>query len=89
VTLHVLGDGQWWLFGRPVAVAELAERLRSVVAEYGPEVELRVRADREVPYRHVEPLLAACARVGLGNVTFAVYSPGLIPARDSAVGATP
>ncbi|MEY4178307.1 MAG: hypothetical protein RLY70_1881 [Planctomycetota bacterium] len=79
VTLHVLANGQWWLVGRPVAVAELPERLRSVVAEHGPEVELRVRADREVPYRHIEPMLAACARAGLGNVTFAVYSPGTIP----------
>jgi biopolymer transport protein ExbD len=75
VTLNVLANGQWWFVGRPVAVAELPERLRAVVAEHGTEVELRVRADRDVPYRHIEPMLAACARAGLSNVTFAVYGP--------------
>ncbi|MFM7071851.1 MAG: ExbD/TolR family protein [Planctomycetota bacterium] len=80
VTLNVLANGQWWFVGRPVAVAELSERLRAVVAEHGTEVELRVRADRDVPYRHIEPMLAACARAGLSNVTFAVYGPGNVPA---------
>jgi biopolymer transport protein ExbD len=79
VTLNVLANGQWWLVGRPIAVAELPGRLRELVADHGPELELRVRADREVPYRHIEPLLAACARAGLANVTFAVYGPGMIP----------
>lgn len=91
VTLNVLANGQWWLVGRPVAVAELPQRLRDLVSEHGPELELRVRADRDVPYRHIEPMLAACARAGLANVTFAVYGPGTIPT-DSAMmspGAVP
>lgn len=72
VTLNVLSDGSLVLVGRHIAVAELGERLQVVVAEQGPEVELRVRADREVPYRHVEPVLLASSRAGLANVTFAV-----------------
>lgn len=75
VTLNVLADGALVLVGRRIAATELEERLRLVVAEEGAEVELRVRADREVPYRHVEPVLVASSRAGLANVTFAVIDP--------------
>lgn len=75
VTLNVLADGALVLIGRRIAPTELEERLRLVVAEEGAEVELRVRADREVPYRYVEPVLVASSRAGLANVTFAVIEP--------------
>lgn len=74
VTLNILVDGELVLVGRRIAAAELVERLRQVVTNYGADVELRVRADREVPYRHVEPMLVACSQAGLTNVTFAVYA---------------
>ena len=35
-------------------------------------LEVRIRSDRNVPYRVVEPVLLACARSGVWNVTFAV-----------------
>lgn len=34
--------------------------------------EVRIRADRSVPYRIVEPILLACARSGVTDVKFAV-----------------
>lgn len=36
------------------------------------ELEVRIRAHRKVPYRVVEPIMVACARAGIWNVTFAV-----------------
>ncbi len=72
ITLNVLADGALVLVGRRIQPTQLEERLRGVVAEEGAEVELRVRADRDVPYRHVEPVLVASSRAGLSNVTFAV-----------------
>ena len=35
-------------------------------------VELRIRADETVPYRHIEPLLTTAARVGVTKIKFAV-----------------
>ena len=33
---------------------------------------VRIRGDQSVPYREIEPILLACARAGVWNVTFAV-----------------
>ncbi len=37
-------------------------------------IEVRIRADRRVPYGAVEPIMVACARGGIWNVTFAVVA---------------
>lgn len=73
VTLNVLADGQLVLAGRHISAEELPGRLQQLVATSGPDVEVRVRSDRNVEYRRVEPLLLACARVGVKNVVFAVH----------------
>jgi biopolymer transport protein ExbD len=73
VTINVQGDGALLLAGKPVDADDLQARLRARVAETGRDLEVRIRGDRHVPYRHVEPILLACARAGLWNVTFAVY----------------
>ncbi len=36
------------------------------------ELEVRIRSDRKVPYRVIQPIMIACARAGVWNVTFAV-----------------
>lgn len=81
-TLNVLADGTLLLFGHHVPPKDLAARLALLVKDQGGDVELRVRADRDVPYKHVEPLLVACTRAGLSNVTFAVVA-------ESSGGASP
>ncbi|NLX95467.1 MAG: biopolymer transporter ExbD [Rhodopirellula sp.] len=40
------------------------------------KIEVRIRADRHVPYRVVEPIMIACARAGVWKVTFAVVAGG-------------
>ncbi len=73
LTVNVLADGTLLLAGRPVASQELSPRLRERLQELGPDVEVRIRSHRDVPYENVEPLLVACAKAGVWNVTFAVY----------------
>ena len=39
-------------------------------------LEVRIRSDRRVPYRVVEPIMVACAEAGVWKVTFAVTRKG-------------
>ena len=75
VTINVLADGQLSLAGRHLAAADLPQRLQTKLAETGTDLEVRIRSDRTVAYRYVEPILLACARAGVWNVAFAVYRP--------------
>ena len=72
VTVNLLADGQVLLGSDPVNVEQLGRRLQYVRQQAGPELEVRLRSDRNVPYRHVEPVLVTCAKNGIWNVTFAV-----------------
>ena len=73
ITLNVTADGGLLLAGRAIQQADLQQRLTQALAEQGPKLEVRIRADRHVPYRSVSPLLLACARAGVWKVTFGVY----------------
>lgn len=46
---------------------------RRLAAEHGhdPEVRCVIRGDRELPYREIESVLAACSRAGITRVWFA------------------
>ena len=72
VTVNVRADGQVLLGSDPVNVEQLGRRLQYVRQQVGPELEVRLRSDRNVPYRYVEPVLVSCAKNGIWNVTFAV-----------------
>ncbi len=73
VTINVLSNGSLMLSGRIVEPAELQARLEEKASKAGADLEVRVRSDRNVPYRQVEPIMLACARAGIWNVTYAVY----------------
>jgi biopolymer transport protein ExbD len=60
--------------GQPVAAAELAERLNEMIPR-DVAVGCVVRAERDLEYRHVEPVLASCAAAGIQRVTFATVRP--------------
>lgn len=67
-------DDKRLLLGTTEATSEEIERkLQLLAAEYGPaSTELRIRADRAVPYSAVEPVLLGAARCGVTRVRFAV-----------------
>ena len=75
VTINVFNNGVAMLAGRMVSATELRERLQNQLAATGPSLEVRIRSDRHVAYRHVEPIMLAAAEAGIWNVTFAVVPP--------------
>lgn len=79
VTINILASGQLQLGSQPITPDELTAHLRERLARLGKDLELRIRSDREAPYRFVDPVLLASARAGLWNVTFAVYRRGEEP----------
>jgi biopolymer transport protein ExbD len=73
LTINVLSDGSLLLAGKKVAPADLQQRLLNRVADVGSSLQVRIRSDRTAPYRFVEPVMLACSRTGIWDVSFAVY----------------
>lgn len=71
IVFNILPDGSVATGGETLAVSEL-EPLVRFEQQRDADLEVRIRADRQVPYGRVEPLLVACARAGVWNVTFSV-----------------
>jgi biopolymer transport protein ExbD len=63
-----------WLAGRPIAADQLVERLSAARVEHGDQVEVRIRGSRVAAYSHFEPIMLACTKAKIWNVTYAVYS---------------
>ncbi len=72
LTLNIESDGRMTLGGSRIPAAGLAQRLVEVKDRQGKDVELRIRADRSVPYRQIWPILRAAADQGIWNVSFSV-----------------
>ena len=72
VTLNVEADGRLTLAGSTIGSDELPDRLMAARKRQGKDLELRIRADRTVSYRHVSPVLRAAAKSQIWNVSFAV-----------------
>lgn len=73
VTINVRADGSMTLAGRPVLPDEVESRLAAAKNEIGDDVEVRLRSSRETPYGKVEPIMLACTRNRIWNVSYAVY----------------
>jgi biopolymer transport protein ExbD len=71
--VNVEADGSVMLGSTPTTAQEMSGRLRIERDKLGPDMEVRIRADRLVPYAAIEPILLACAEAGIWNVTFAVH----------------
>lgn len=76
VTINVLADGQLLLGSEQVRPEEVSQRLQVEQQETPKDLEVRIRADREIAYRHIEPLLLACTKARIWNVSFAVVERG-------------
>ena len=73
VTINVKEDGSITFAGRQVMVLDLGNRLADARAEHGKDVEVRIRCSRKVSYGTVEPIMLACTKNGIWNVSYAVY----------------
>jgi len=72
VTINVTSDGQTYLGGQAASVADITKRLAVERESASEELQVRIRADRSVPYGKVTPLLAACVEAQVWDVAFAV-----------------
>ena len=72
LTLTVQADGSWWVAGQAIRGPALRRRLQAALQTQGADLELRVRASRDVPYQTIEPIMVAAAETGIWNLTFAV-----------------
>jgi biopolymer transport protein ExbD len=70
--INVSADGQMQLGGTPVELEQLRRKIDFEAERAGRDLEVRIRGDRNVPYRVVEPIMVACARAGVWKVSFAV-----------------
>ncbi len=68
----ITADGLLHVAGRVVDAEMVEAMIREGAADQRGGFEVRIRADRSIPYREIEPLLMASARAGVSNVKFAV-----------------
>jgi len=83
LSVNVLPDGSVMLGSTPTTAAQMGDRLRIESQRLGRDLEVRIRADRAVPYGAVTPILLACADAGIWNVSFAVMKQ--VEGRESSV----
>ncbi|MGC3967958.1 MAG: biopolymer transporter ExbD [Pirellulales bacterium] len=74
ITVNLTADGTLLLAGESIDAAELGRRL-GVARRNEPQIEVRIRSDREVDYGRVKPLLRQCLLNDVWRVTFAVVKP--------------
>jgi biopolymer transport protein ExbD len=73
LVVTVVSTGELMLGTTVISPDEFEQRLQILVAKHGAAAtELRIRADRNVIYSRVEPLLLTAARNGVTRVRFAV-----------------
>jgi biopolymer transport protein ExbD len=72
IIVNIDPQGQMILAGRRVNKLELKERLVYERDRSSADLEVRIRCDRTVAYREVQPIMLACAEAEIWNVVFAV-----------------
>lgn len=72
IVVNIENADSIYLGAKKVTLDELRERLTREKARATRETSVRIRANRDVPYGAVEPILVLCAKVGFSDVSFAV-----------------
>jgi len=73
IVINVTRSGQLLISGRRVSEAQVEDRLAEHVTNNGANIEVRIRSDRQIPFLQVRPVMLACAKMGIWNVSFSVY----------------
>lgn len=66
------GKGGVRIGGQSVQGDALTKLIQFESDEHGGQIEVRLRCDKQVPYRLVAPVMLACAKANVWKVTFAV-----------------
>ena len=73
LVVTVTSDQSLHVGGRIVTLEQVSGLLKDAGSQAGTGVyEVRIRGDRRVPFRVVEPLMVACARAGITRIGYAV-----------------
>ncbi|PHS18352.1 MAG: biopolymer transporter ExbD [Blastopirellula sp.] len=72
IIVNIDPQGQMLLAGKRVNKTELKQRLMYEKNRSSSDLEVRIRCDRTVAYREVQPIMLACAEAEIWNVVFAV-----------------
>ena len=70
--LNVASADEIYYGTRRVTLSELRERLEREKARATRDASVRIRANKNVPYGTIEPILVLCSQTGFGDVSFAV-----------------
>jgi biopolymer transport protein ExbD len=71
--ITVNAQGEMIVAGNTVTLPELEDLLRAGRQKQGgEEFEVRIRPDKRVPYKHIEPIMIACVRQGITEFGFQV-----------------
>lgn len=73
MVVNVLPDGSWKLAGVELNEDALLAAMKRRVREVGGDLNLKIRTDRSVKYRRLEPILEAATEAGVGNIGFSVF----------------
>lgn len=72
IILNVASADEIYYGTRRVTLSELRERLKREKARATRDASVRIRANKNVPYGTIEPILVLCSQTGFGDVSFAV-----------------
>ncbi|MEM7560182.1 MAG: biopolymer transporter ExbD [Planctomycetota bacterium] len=73
VVVNVLEDGSWQIGGSRVDEAGLLSAFQSRVASSQEPLRLKIRTDRKVTYRAIEPILRQATLAGIVDIVFSVF----------------
>ncbi len=77
IVVTVTAAGQFLIGGQTVTIADFAMQIRPTGNQKtDQDLEIRLRADKRVPYELVEPLLVECAKAGISKIKFNVIPGG-------------
>jgi biopolymer transport protein ExbD len=68
-------EGVLSVAGRVVAMEEIQQMLFDGFTKDRDQFEVRIRGDKAVPYKQIEPLMIECAKIGIVKLKFGVV-PG-------------
>jgi len=76
MTVTVLADGSYSTGNRPIKWTDLEAKLLSIEkpSEDEEEFEVRIRSDKQTPYKFVKRILEICAQAGITKISFTVIA---------------
>lgn len=79
LVVTVMADGRYKQGGTFLSLDEIEPLLFDGMAKDGENFEVRIRGDKAVLFRAIEPLMVECARAGVTQIKFGALPGGSTP----------